>query len=310
MIAIRSILCPFDGSGFSRRALEHAAALGRWHGAKVTLLHVFTGVPADPQDGPAAWFTPLEPQERKKIVAWLADAAASAHAEGVVVEAQVVEGRPIPEILRVAKETEAGLIVLGTHGRTGFDRLLLGSVTERILRQAPCPVLTVTARAVPAYRAGRPPFERIVCPVDFSPASTRALEHALSLAQESYGRMTLMHALEQVPTDDAGTMAHFEMARFDMAGFQEAMERSARTRLQEAIPEGARDWCRPEILVARGRAWRAILQAAEERDADLIVLGVHGRNPIDVTLFGSTTQHVVRAAKCPVLVTRSGPPAA
>jgi nucleotide-binding universal stress UspA family protein len=305
MIAIRSILCPFDGSEFSRRALEHAVALGRWYRAKLTLLHVYTGVPVAPQEGPAAWFTPLEPKERKKIVSWLADAAGPARAAGVAVEAQVVEGRPVAEILRVAKEGATGLIVLGTHGRTGFDRLLLGSVTERVLRQASCPVLTVTARAVPAYREGRPPFERIVCPIDFSAPSTRALEHALSLAQEAYGRLTLMHALEQFPPDDAATMAHFETARFDMAGFQQAMETTVRARLQEAIPEGARDWCRPEILVTRGRAWRSILQAAEERDADLVVLGVHGRNPIDLTLFGSTTQHIVRTARCPVMVTRS-----
>jgi nucleotide-binding universal stress UspA family protein len=302
MITIGSILCPFDGSEFSRRALEHAVALGRWYRAKLTLLHVYSGVPVARADGPATWLAPLEPQERKRIVAWLADAAAPARAAGVGVEAQVVEGRPAPEIMRAAKEGGADLIVLGTHGRTGFDRLLLGSVTERVLRHAPCPVLTVTARAVPAYREGRPPFERIVCPVDFSPASTRALEHALSLAQEAHGRLTLMHAIEPFPEESS--MAHFEMARFDMAGFHQAMEQSARARLQEAIPEGARDWCRPEILVARGRAWRAILQAAEERDADLIVLGVHGRNPVDLTLFGSTTQHIVRAARCPVMVTR------
>lgn len=305
MIAIRSILCPFDGSEFSRRALEHATALGRWYGAKVNLLHVYTGVPVAPEMGPAVWFTPLEPQERKKLVAWLADAAAPARAAGVAVEVHVVEGRPVPEILKSAKENVAGLIVLGTHGRTGFDRLLLGSVTERILRHAPCPVLTVTARAVPAYPQGRPPFERILCPVDFSPASTRAVEHALSLAQEAYGRLTLMHAIEQLPPEEEAAIAHFEMARFDMAGFQHALETMTRTRLEQAIPEGARDWCRPEILVARGRAWRAILHAAQERNAELIVMGVHGRNPVDVTLFGSTTQHVVRAAQCPVMVTRT-----
>jgi nucleotide-binding universal stress UspA family protein len=280
-------------------------ALGRWYRAKLTLLHVYTGVPVAPAEGPTTWFAPLEPQERKRLVAWLADAAAPARAAGVGVEAQVVEGRPVPEILRVAKEHAAGLIVLGTHGRSGFDRLFLGSVTERVLRHAPCPVLTVTTRAVPAYREGRPPFERIVCPVDFSDASTRSLEHALSLAQEARARVTLMHAIEQFPPEEEGTMAHFEMARFDMAGVHQAMEKIARARLEQAIPEGARDWCRPEILVARGRAWRAILEAAEERDADLIVLGVHGRNPVDLTFFGSTTQHVVRAARCPVMVTRS-----
>ena len=302
MVTIRSILCPFDGSDFSRRALEHATALGRWYGAPLTLLHVYTGVPL-PGGASSEWSAPLEPQDRKRIIGWLTDAGSAARDAGVEVEARVVEGRPATEILQAAKDGSAGLIVMGTHGRSGFDRLLLGSVTEKVLRHAPCPVLTVTARAVPDYVPKRPPFERILCPVDFSADSTRAIEYALSLAQEAYGRLTLLNALEQFPPEEDPTMA-----RFDIPGYHQAMEKIARARLQEAIPVGARDWCRPEIQVKRGKAYRVILEAAESRDADLIVLGVHGRNPLDLALFGSTTHHVVRAARCPVLVARSGAP--
>ena len=301
MIAIRSILCPYDGSEFSRRALEHATALGRFYGAGLTLLHVHTGAPIGPDADRLTWDGPLQPRERKRIVAWLADVGAAARSAGVGVEARVVEGAPAAEILRVAREEAAGLVILGTHGRNGFDRLLLGSVTERVLRYAPCPVLTVTTRALPDYPPDRPPFRRILCPIDFSSASHRAVEYALTLAQEAYGRLTLLHVLEQLPPEEDVTMS-----RFDIAGFHRAMEQIARARLENAIPDGARDWCRPEIHVGRGKAWRVILEAAEERDADLIVIGTHGRHPIDTTLFGSTTHHVVRAARCPVLVARDG----
>jgi nucleotide-binding universal stress UspA family protein len=301
MIAIRSILCPYDGSEFSRRALEHATALGRFYGAGLTLLHVHTGAPVGPPSERLKWDEPLEPAERKRIVAWLADVAAPARAAGVGVEAKVVAGVPAPEILRAARELSAGLVVMGTHGRSGFDRLLLGSVTEKVLRYAPCPVLTVTLRAAPHYPDDGPPFRNIVCPIDFSPASQRAVEYAMTLAREAYGRLTLLHAIEQFPPEEDVTMS-----RFDVPGFHRAMEKIALTRMQATIPEGARDWCRPETLVGRGKAYQVILESAEERAADLIVIGTHGRHPIETALFGSTTHHVVRAARCPVLVARAG----
>lgn len=301
MISIRSILCPYDGSEFSRRALEHATALGRFYGAGLTLLHVYTGAPIGPEADQLTRDKALFPQERKRIVAWLADIGAPARAAGVAVDARVVEGAPAAEILRVARGEAADLVVLGTHGRSGFDRLLLGSVTEKVLRHAPCPVLTVTARALPDDPAGRPPFRRIVCPVDFSAASQRAVEYALTLAQEANARLTLLHALELLPPEEDALYA-----RFDMGRFQRDMEAIARARMQEAIPAEARDWCRPEIVVKHGKAYRVVLDAARERDADLIVIGTHGRNPVDTALFGSTTHHVVRAATCPVLVARVG----
>ena len=304
MITIRTILCPFDGSSFSRRALEHAVALARWYKAAITLLSVHPGGPETIGIEGSAPGGPLAADERKRIVAWLADMAAPARAEGVSIEARVVEGRPAAEIVRVAKELSSELIVMGTHGRSGFDRLVLGSVTEKVLRRAPCPVLTVTERTAPVHRAGRPPFESIVCPIDFSPSSLRAIEYSLSLAQEAYGRLTIVHALEPYPADEE-TM----LARFDLGRYRHAEEEHARERLRDVLPEDARRWCKPENEVSRGKAYRVILDAAERRAADLIVIGIHGRNALDLALFGSTTHHVVRAARCPVLAIRTGPPA-
>jgi nucleotide-binding universal stress UspA family protein len=304
MITVRNILCPFDGSEFSRRALEHAVALGRWYKAGITLLHVYPGGPESIEAEDGARTGPLAAGERKRIVAWLADMGSPARDGGVSVEARVAEGRPAAEIVRVAKELSAELIVMGTHGRSGFDRLVLGSVTEKVLRRAPCPVLTVTARTAPVHRTGRPPFESIVCPIDFSPSSLRAIEYALSLAQEAFSRLTIVHALEPLPADEE-TM----LARFDLGRYRHAEEEQARERLRDVLPEGVRQWCKPEHEVTRGKAYRVILDAAERRAADLIVIGIHGRNALDLALFGSTTHHVVRAAHCPVLAIRTGPPA-
>ncbi len=300
MIAIRRILCPFDGSPFARRAFDHALALARWYKAAITLLHVFEGVLTVRPEA-ASVGAPLSSEEHKRLTAWLADAGEPARAAGLGLDVHVAEGRPKTEILRAAREMHADLLVMGTHGRSGFDRLVLGSVTESVLRHAPCPILTVTERAAPEYPPGRPPFAAILCPVDFSPASIRAMEYSLSLAEESYGRLTILHALEPLPMEEAALMA-----RFDAGGYQDAVERLALERLEGMLPVNVRDWCKSERVVIRGKAYEAILKAAEHGSSDLIVMGIHGRNPIDLALFGSTTQHVVRGARAPVLVIRSG----
>ena len=302
MITMRTVLVPYDGSEFSRKALHHAVSLARWYKAAITLLHVDPRETYVAETGGDAWGSPVDAGERKRMIAWLAEIGAAARNADVAVEARVTEGRPTSEIVRVAKEIGADLVVMGTHGRSGFDRLVLGSVTEKVLRHAPCPVLTVTSKTVPVYRSGRPPFESLVCPVDFSEDSLRALEYALSLAQEAYGRITILHALEQFPPEEEPALA-----QFDIGSYHQAVERTVRGRLAEILPRGAPDWCKPEHVVARGRAWRVILDTAEKQAADLIVMGVHGRNPVDLALFGSTTHHVVRGARCPVLVIRTGP---
>src|SRR5947209_6192144 len=190
MVELRHVLCPIDFSEPSRRALEYAAALARWYGARLTMLHV---VPATlPPLSSLAVTTSqgLEPHVRERLrVDLLEELKRFSPPEGkaVTAEAVVREGDTAAEISR---ETRAGadLAVLGTHGRSGVERGLLGSVTEKVLRKAACPVLTVPAHVEGAARQP-PAFERILCAVDFSDASLRALEYALSFAQEAEGRV-------------------------------------------------------------------------------------------------------------------------
>ena len=113
-----------------------------------------------------------------------------------------------------------------------------------------------------------------------------------------------MNALEPYQPDEEALLA-----RFDLGRYRHAEEEHARERLMDVLPVEARQWCKPEHEVKRGKAYRVILDAAEARAADLIVIGIHGRNALDLALFGSTTHHVVREARCPVLAIRSGPPA-
>jgi nucleotide-binding universal stress UspA family protein len=288
MIEIRRILCPVDFSDHSRRALDNAIAIARWYEARVTVLHVFSPAPvAAIGRGPIA-FEPivLTPIDREQLLADTKAFADQEGASGVVIDAVVREGTTAAEILDQATSTKADLLVIGTHGRSGFERLVLGSVAEKVLRQANCPVMTVPKRLADAVPAGAVLYKRILCPVDFSESSLRALQYAVSLAQEADGQVIVLY--------DAGTTAK---------KFLEEREHAVQRRLQQLVAD-APDFCRMEPLMREGKPWREVLRAAAERGCDLIVMGVQGRGATDLMLFGSTTQHVVREAACPVLTLR------
>lgn len=299
MTTIRRILCPIDFSAFSSRALAHAVPLARWYEATVTALHVYSFVPPPPTKLPTVAIRPhITPEIREGILDALRQFTEPARAAGIRASHLVVEGDPVDEIVKEAQN--ADLLLLGTHGRRGFERLMLGSVTEKVLRKSSCPVLTVPRRAPESPSDGSPAFKHIVCPVDFSDASLKALEFALSLAKQADSRLTLLHVVEVLPEIDPP-----ELGGFDVRVYGENLRRIAGDRLRGLIPEGAREWCRPEAVVAPGKAYRGIVKAAQERRADLIVMGVTGRGQIGRMLFGSTTAQVLREANCPVLTIRT-----
>ena len=300
MVEIGKILCPTDFSNFSERALDHALPLAKWYGAEVSVLHVIPKVLMPPEAYPylSEPLTP-DPRARERALDELGRFAHRARDMGVPIEVRLEEGEAVDEILKVAQKLPAQLVVMGTHGRRGFERLVLGSVAEKVLRKATCPVMTVTLGPEEAETSHDALFKRILCPIDFSTCSTKALEYALSLAKEADAQLTLLHVLE-AQLEEAG-----EMAAFALNEYRDFLKRNALERLQQAVPEEARAWCRPECLVASGRSYRQILNVAKEQDADLIVMGVQGRNAVDLALFGSTTHHVVRDARCPVLTIRS-----
>ena len=299
MIEIRRILCPTDLSEIAPRAFDHAMALARFHQAEVELAYVSEPLLPGPV-APASYppWAVLDPAVRGRLRSALEALAAPASALGIPVRIEVYEGRVVVEILERARSWPADVVVMGTHGRGGFERWVLGSVTEKLLRKAPCPVLTVPPPAEGLHPSGAVLFRRIVCPVDFSGASLAALARALKLAEESCAEITVVHVLEFLVEDEPGT----RIAGFDVPEFRRYLEKDARERLHALVPEDARDWCRPREEVVGGRPGREILRLAEERQADLVVMGVRGRNPVDLVLFGSTTHHVVRGARCPVLV--------
>jgi nucleotide-binding universal stress UspA family protein len=297
VIEFNRILCPVDFSESSTRALAHAAALTRWYEAHLTVLHVaptFDPVQIRGDLGvPVEFVTPVTREEVLSELSRILERA------GVSPDAHLIAqaGDASTTIVREALTTRADLIVIGTHGRRGFKRLLLGSVAETVLHEAPCPVLTVSPHTE-AASADVVTFKRILCPIDFSPSALQALGFALDLARQAGGRVTLLHVVEWLAED--------EPTHFNVPEFRGHMVNDAKQRLRSLVAEESRAWCEIDDVIVSGRAHRGILQEAAARSADLIVMGAQGRGSVGLALFGSTTQQVVRGAACPVLTVRGG----
>ena len=305
MARINKILCPIDFSDFSRHAFDRAVGIARGTGASVTAVHVAT-----------SQTTPLSTH----IEARAADAFVLSHADlmalkgelsrfldvdavnGVSVTCKVVRAPHVAaKLVAQAQRLPADLIVMGTHGRSGFKRLVFGSVAERVLRTAMAPVLTVGAKDQTAADSGLA-FKRILCAVDFSDCSLAAWDYALSLARGADAKLALVHVVGDLPVGCDPLMG----PAVDLAGYQLAAETFGRERLQDLVTAAAAKAVVVEQLVVSGQPHHEILRQAAAWDCDLIVLGIHGKNPIDRLIFGATAEPVVRRATCPVLTVRAG----
>ena len=298
MIEFKQVLCPVDLSDASVRSLAHAAAVARWYDAQLTVLHVIPAFESLRVRGelgmPVGPVTSMAREQALDDVRRALDVMVKAPDAVVIAET----GDAPTTIVDQAVSRRADLIVMGTHGRRGFKRLVLGSVTETILREAPCPVLTV-----PQAAHGADPeaviFKRILCPIDFSPASLQALGFALDLARQADGTVTLLHIVEWLAEEDTVALPHFDATKF-----RRQLADDAEARLRGLVDKESRTWSELDIAVDFGRAHREILRVAEAKPADLIVMGAQGRGGIGLAVFGSTTQQVVRGAACPVLTVR------
>ena len=297
MVTFTKILYPTDLSEASRPALDFAVTVARWYGARLTVLH------AVPPFEPVVVPTGLTDASNPVVYPPSMDAVRDAMREfvpedvpaGIDVDFVADAGDPSRVVVDHAVSAASDLIVIGTHGRSGFDRLLGGSVADKILRRAPCPVLTIPPHA---RAAGTRVFGRILCAVDFSPSSQQALGFALALASQAHGTVTVMTALEWLAEEEPRTTAHF-----DVGEYRRHMVEDARARLGELVRSAQPDTpARADDVVTLGRAHREVLRLAAERGCDLIVMGAQGRGGVSLALFGSTTQQVVRRAECPVLV--------
>jgi nucleotide-binding universal stress UspA family protein len=288
MVRFQKVLCPVDFFNPSRRALDYAVKFAANYDALVHALHVVAPVI------PAAYGAPFSVQDltadlEKEARRLLGKLQAEAAKSGVPVTTEVRLGDIDIEIRHAVESQKADVVVMGTHGRRGFERLVMGSVTERMIRHCPVPLITVG----PGRKAGAAPPEirRILVTTDFSEGTADAMDCALSIAQECQAKVTLLHVVHDIAADISGK-------------YREPLWRGIETELQKLVPEEALDWCDVETRVDAGLPYVFIPRFLQSGKFDLLVMNIHGKSMLDRALLGSTAERTVRAAAeiCPVML--------
>ena len=306
MLDVQRILFPTDFSTCAEGAYRHAALLAYHIGAELHLLHV-----AEADDPPLAWPDAADTDFRITVEDILADlgfppAGGASDLDLTEVVAEEVEGRrPAEAIVEYARDEEIDLVVMGTHGRSGWRRGVLGSVAETVVRQAPCPVLTVRPRS--AYASGEAPWppRRVLLAVDApdleGAAPSLAAHWATRLAHAYRAPLDIVHVVRPPAVSLADPRAG---AR-------------ARTRVRNALLALADVLCTEseaplsvQVTVRSGEPIRVIEAVARENDTHLLVVGSHGRRGPRRALLGSVAEALLRSAPCPTLVVRKTPPRA
>ncbi len=290
------ILCPVDFSEASRHAARYAVALADRSGARLIGLHVHQPALAAiavgvGRDDPVVQRTSdASPEIRRRIASQFGETSVDR------VAPEIAAGSPADTIADRARSARADLIVIGTRGASGPQHLLLGSVTEEVIRKSGTAVLAIPPRAPASPML---PFERILFATDFSAASLAAMEAALRMLMDDGSSATVLHVI-----DDPAEHVLFLARPYDVHHHAEALERHVADSLAQLTEKRFEGRQAPVLRLAHGRPAAGILAVAEEIDADLVVMGVHGRKALDVAVFGSTTNEVVRKAACPVLAAR------
>lgn len=268
-----TILVPYDFSAASDGALAQAIAIAT-PVTEILLLHVFAP--------PGAFADPQRADERLRLRGRLEEIAGAARRHWRHVRVRTAEGETAEVIRRVARVERADLIVMGTHARKGFSRLVLGSVAEATVRAAACPVLV--ARERPVAREPGP----VLAAIDFSSASAPVLVAASALAALLDRGLQVLHVTS--PTEPPPVPE----TRADPRKLLEQMTAAIRRRGQDPI-----------LRLIEGEASATILEQAKESGASFVVMGTHGRRGARRVLLGSVAETVLRASPCPVLVIRN-----
>lgn len=297
---IRTILHPTDFSELSEAALPHALWFAEEFGADLHLLHAVVLHAADPAN-PELAFPNLD-GAYGEIEEW-AEArlqAATPEVEHPEVRVRQFRERGIsaaPVILEHVDDHQVDLVVMGTHGRRGLRRMLLGSVTEEVLRSVPCPVLTVRGGD---REHGEPP-ERILAPIDFSESSGSGLRWAGELAGRTGAELHVFHVVNEFAYPDPYFAQAANLRAMGKAA-QEHVPEAMKRRVAEVLGGDAADAAK--IHMQAGPPAQTIADFVEDRDVGMVVMGSHGRSGVERAFLGSVAEGVVRRSACPVLIVR------
>jgi nucleotide-binding universal stress UspA family protein len=293
-VLLKRILCATDFSDFSNHAIPYGIALAREFKAKLYVSHVID-LSSAAIYGEAVFA--LEEQQSRMTSYAQKEMTQLMGQETLDWEPLITVGNPANEIARLAADKQVDIAIAASHGRSGLKRLILGSVTERLMRTLPCPLWVV--------RSPEPGFvtdasqaiqiKKILVGCDFSPDSSLAFEYGLSLAQEFQAELHLAHVVEPPLYED--------LIKPSESGetFGRQLRKTMQEKLGAMVPEEAQTWCNPVTALLAGQPHEELAKYAVVNGMDLIVLGVRGHSLVETLFVGSTTDRVLRNSPCPVL---------
>jgi len=313
VIKVEKILVPTDFSETAARAVNHAALLARTFDAKLTLLHVIEEgalmgwLPAiSPGDMPTEFMPPQD--EVYKFLEEYADTKLEETAQGDFVcqapgcETVRVTGEAASvETAKYAKQNDFDLIVIGTHGRTGVSEWFFGSTTERLMRMAPCPLLTIGPGT--DQNPTEEVFDHILFPFDLSEASRHALRYACALADKYSARLELLHVVEYRNLPESYTVQGSDIFKEVTDLEQKVLDHMEKE--VNALYKGTHK-LNAQFVVLEGKPFEQIVEFAGENKVKLIVIGNTGAGGMHGHRLGSTAENVMPRATCPVLIVNSG----
>jgi nucleotide-binding universal stress UspA family protein len=276
----KTILLPVDFGDTATVAARTASRMAKALGARIVALYADSFLPPVAYaDIPVAWYSEnveeLKAAAAEKLNSFLREHVST----DIAVEPRVVADTPVHAILSVAASEPIEMIVMGTHGRSGWRRALLGSIAESVLHEAETPVLTIRHSEAEPFR-GEPEIRKILCPVNYSDVARAALTRAVAMADAFDAEVYVAHVVEASQKRENG----------------EVLEE-----LRTWIPSELRHRCCYKELVVHGQAAEQVLDLASSTGADLIVIGAQHKRFVDSTVIGTTTDRIVRHAGCPVL---------
>jgi nucleotide-binding universal stress UspA family protein len=322
----KEIMCAIDFSDFSHLILSYGKALASEFHAKLYVCHILPDMVMLSSHGQA--YIASEKVSRERLENTKARIGELVKKYGIDAQIIVSPGHPADEITKIVQERNIDLVIAATHGGSGFKRFLIGSVTDRLVKTLTCPLLVLHAREDhPSLREKfKIPLERILIGCDFSPASDLAFEYGLSLAQEFQAELHLVHVIKPQKHIELTTTDYLKIQEGDYLGrnrsdfldlqqkaTDDEWERRSRLlkhiegQLANMVPEESRNWCTPVITLLEGQPYTELINYAEIKKADMMVLGIQGHSLLEQFLVGSTTDRVISRSTCPVLAVRKLP---
>jgi nucleotide-binding universal stress UspA family protein len=294
-VQFKNILCATDFSDFSNYTVNYGVALAKEFDSRLIICHVI-----DLSSVAIYGEFQLDPIGQQNRI--MEDASAQLQEltgnQPVSWEPLITVGKPADEIARAVEEKGIDLVISATRGRSGFKRLILGSVTERLMRTLSCPLLVVRSHE---HELVKPPdreikLKKILVGCDFSPDSDQAFKYGVSLAQEFEAELHLANVIEPPAQPNLIKEENLVSGENQQDYYNQLIRK-----LKDMVPQEAANWCTPQTSILEGQAYEELVKYAHTRDIDMIVLGARGHGLVKTLFLGSTTDRVIRNSPCPVL---------